>query len=337
MTTTSTTNLLRTLFVIFAGSVGAMVGDQILGTPWLGTSIGLVFGLLLVLMDRLLKGVSLRAFSSATFGLLLGLVAAWLLKASEVLKYLPEEAAWAISLLVYVAFGYLGMMLAMRSNRDEFSLVIPYVRFSRSSVHDSPVIVDSNILIDGRLSEVAKTGFLSASLVVPSFIIEELQKLADSSDPLKRESGRRGLDNLSAMQHSELFNVTIHEGGSDDALPTDHRLVRLAQTLGARLLTNDAPLVKVGRLQGVQVLSFNELLHALGPPLTAGQHVQIELVKPGRDAHQAVGFLEDGTMVVVNHAAHWIGRSAEVVIAGNLKTASGRLFFGHLADEQHKK
>lgn len=323
--------------MIFAGCMGLLVGDHLHDAPLLGASIGLVFGLILVLIDRLLKGLSLRAFSSATFGLLLGLVAAKLLLASDVLRYLPQDLAWGIGLLAYTAFAYLGMMLAMRSNRDEFSLVIPYVRFSRSSVHDSPVIVDSNILIDGRLSEVARTGFLSASIVVPSFIIEELQKLADSSDPLKREPGRRGLDNLSTMKRSESFHVMIHDVADVESMPTDQRLVRLALSLGARLLTNDAPLVKVARLQGVQVLSFNELLQALGPPLTSGQQIELELTKPGRDAHQAVGFLEDGTMVIVNHAVHLIGHSAQVVIAGNLKTASGRLFFGNLADSLQKK
>lgn len=316
--------------MIFSGSLGTMVGNEVFGLPWLGASLGTVFGLVLVLVDRLLKGVSLRAFSSATFGLLMGLVAAWLLRSSEVLKYVPEDVAWGISLLVYAAFGYLGMMLAMRSNRDEFSLIIPYVRFSRSSVHDTPAIVDTNILIDGRLPGVVATGFLSASFVVPSFVIDELQKLADSQDEIRRERGRRGLDNLAAMQKSHDFNVTIHDSATDAEVETDQHLIHLSQSLGARLLTNDSPLAKVARLQGVQVLSLNELQYALGQAPVAGQRLELALTKPGRDAHQAVGYLDDGSMVVVNHAAHLIGQSVEVVVASSLKTASGRLIFANV-------
>ena len=332
MTPSRTTNLLRTLFIIFAGSIGALCGSALADNPLAGMFGGLVFGLLLVLVDRLLKGFSLRAFSSATFGLLLGLLTARLLIASEVLRYLREEVAWAVSLAVYAIFGYLGMMLAMRSNRDEFSLVIPYVRFSRESVHDAPIVVDSNILIDGRLLRVVETGFVSGSLVVPKFVIDELQQLADSDDPHKRETGRRGLDNLGQMQESDDFDVTIHEGAEEAESPVDQRLTQLALVLSARLLTNDAPLTKVARLQRVNVLNLNELVAALRPPLAPGQEVALMLAKPGRDPHQAIGYLDDGTMIVVNNAHQWIGERVGVRISSTLKTSAGRLFFANLVE-----
>lgn len=330
MTPSRTTNLLRSLFVIFSGTVGALSGSAVAANPVAGTTIGLSLGLLMVLVDRLLKGFSLRAFSSATFGLLLGLIAARLLKGSDVLQYLPEEIAWTVGLGVYVIFGYLGMMLAMRSNRDEFSLVIPYVRFSREAVHDAPIIVDSNILIDGRIIRVVRTGFLGGSVVVPNFIIDELQTLADSQDPRKRESGRTGLNNLSLMQQGDVFDVTIHEGADDSDLSVDQRLARLALLLNARLLTNDAPLTKVARLQHVSVLNLNELLAALRPPLSPGEVLPVHLTKPGRDQHQAVGYLDDGTMIVVNHARQHIGETVDVTISSTLKTSAGMLFFANL-------
>ena len=165
-----------------------------------GVVVGVAFGLLVVLADRLLKGVSLRAFSSATFGLLLGLLFANLLIASEILHYQSETTQWAMRLVVYCTFGYLGMMLAMRSNRDEFSLIIPYVRFSRETTQHEPLVVDTNVIIDGRIADLCGTGFLSRSLIVPRFVLGELQTLADSRDPLKRERGRRGLEILNQLQ-----------------------------------------------------------------------------------------------------------------------------------------
>src|ERR1043166_9023936 len=182
---------------------------------WPGLVIGLVVGLLIVLADRLLKGFSLRAFSSATFGALLGLIFGNLLLASDVLHYQSETVQWMARLIVYGAFGYLGMMLAMRSNRDEFSLIIPYVRFARETTQHEPIVVDTNIIIDGRIADLCATGFLSRALIVPRFVLSDLQTLADSRDSLKRERGRRGLETLNKLQQSRELDLTIHETTGD--------------------------------------------------------------------------------------------------------------------------
>jgi uncharacterized protein YacL len=325
-----TINLLRSLFVIFACFVGARIGDAIYDSQFAGAAGGSIFGLLIVLCDRLLKGISLRTFSSATFGLLMGLFFSRLLIASEVLKNTSDDIRWMVGLMVYAAFGYLGMMLAIRSNRDEFSLIIPYVRFRQSAVQDAPLLVDTNIIIDGRVTEICMTGFLSGSLVVPRFVLEELQRLADSVEPVKRERGRRGLDSLNQMQKSQNLTVTIHDSMTDTATPVDTRLVQLARMLQARLLTNDSNLCKIARLQGVSVLNLNDLAKALRPLVATGDELEIALVKEGRDSHQAVGYLADGTMIVVNHARAHLGKTVHVVIAGTLQTTAGRLFFGEL-------
>ena len=159
MTPILTVNLLRALFVTFCGTMGGMAGVELQDRALPGVLIGIVFGLLIILADRLLKGVSLRAFSSATFGLLLGLLFANLLIASEILRYQSETTQWAIRLIVYCAFGYLGMMLAMRSNRDEFSLIIPYVRFARETTQHEPLVVDTNVIIDGRIADLCAYRF----------------------------------------------------------------------------------------------------------------------------------------------------------------------------------
>src|ERR1700686_1273231 len=231
MTPLLTVNLLRVLFVTFCAAIGANASAELAGNLWPGLVLGLILGLVVVLIDRLLKGFSLRAFSSATFGLLLGLLFANLLMASDVLHYQSETTQWAARLIVYAAFGYLGMMLAMRSNRDEFSLVIPYVRFARETTQREPIIVDTNVIIDGRIADLCATGFLSRSLIVPRFVLGELQTLADSRDPLKRERGRRGLDILNKLQQSPQLELTIHDTTGDGDLETDARLVRVAKVL----------------------------------------------------------------------------------------------------------
>jgi len=332
MTPELTVNLLRVLFVTFCGVVGSLVSGEMQDNAIPGLLIGLLFGLLLVLADRLLKGLSLRAFSSATLGLLLGLFFANLLLASQVLRYLSEDTQWITRLAVYCAFGYLGTMLAMRSNRDEFSLIIPYVRFARETTQHEPLVLDTNVIIDGRIADLCATGFISRALIVPRFVLGELQMLADSRDSIKRERGRRGLDILNQLQRSREVELTIHDSVDNEEMTIDARLVRVAKLLQARLLTNDQALCQVARLQQVPVLNLNDLSRALRPVVVPGDEVELNLVKEGRDPHQAVGYLQDGTMIVVNQGKPHIGQVATVVVSSALQTTGGRLIFAELKE-----
>ena len=330
MTTLFTVNLLRVLFVTFCVMIGATVSAELQGNSIPGLLLGAALGLSIVLIDRLLKGFSLRVFSSATFGLLLGLLFANLLIASDVLRYQSDTVQWVARLVVYCSFAYLGTMLAMRSNRDEFSLIIPYVRFARETKLHEPLILDTNVIIDGRIADLCATGFLSRALIAPRFILDELQTLADSRDALKRERGRRGLDILNELQRSREVDLTIHDTGDDADLPVDQRLVRAARLRHARLLTNDQALCQVARLQGVTALNLTDLSRALRPAATAGDEIELYLVKEGREGDQAVGYLADGTMIVVNHARAQIGNTVPVVVSSALQTAAGRLIFAEL-------
>jgi uncharacterized protein YacL len=191
--------------------------------------------------------------------------------------------------------------------------------------------VDSNVIIDGQLNEICATGFLSTSLVIPRFVLEELQRLADSADPLKRERGRGALDRLQEMQRNPALSVTIHETSSGaDQGSVDTRLAKLAKLLDARLLTNDANLCSIARLEGVTALNLNDLSKALRPVLFPGQTVQVTLLKEGREPHQAVGYLADGTMIVVNQGRPSLGRTVPVILSSALQTSAGRLFFAEL-------
>jgi uncharacterized protein YacL len=332
MTPLLTINLLRVLFVTFTTLIASMITVSTFNSWWLGLVLGSVFGLSVVLTDRLLKGFSLRLFSSATFGLLLGFLFSRLLLASDVLRWASEEVAWFIGLGVYATCGYLGMMLAIRSNRDEFALVIPYIRFRRATLQDEPLLVDSNIIIDGRLAELCSTGFISSSLIIPRFVLDELQRLADSHDPLKRERGRVALERLQQMKQNTALSITIHESDGGEDVPVDTRLAQLARVLDARLLTNDSNLGSVARLQGVSVLNLHQLARALRPPLGVGQEIELILAKEGREPHQAVGYLADGTMIVVNHARAHLGKTVFVMISSSLQTSAGRLFFAELKE-----
>jgi uncharacterized protein YacL len=338
MNTQLTVNLLRGLFVSFCALMGSRILAVTQDSPFRGLLIGLTVGLGFVLVDRLLKGFSLRAFSSATLGLLLGLFFANLLMASQVLRYQTDLVQWIARLVVYCGFGYLGTMLAMRSNRDEFSLIIPYVRFARETTQHEPLVVDTNVIIDGRISDLCATGFLSRSLIVPRFVLGELQLLADARDPHKRERGRRGLEILNQLQRSREIDLTIHDSTDDESdLTIDARLVRLAKLLQARLLTNDQPLCQTARLQQVPVLNLHDLAKVLRPVVAAGDEMDLQLSKRGREPHQAIGYLPDGTMIVVNQARPHLGEVARVVISSALQTAGGLIIFAELKENAESR
>jgi uncharacterized protein YacL len=336
MKISSTTNAIRATFVVLCVLLGAMIAnDEQLAQPWTGAIYGTLFGLSVLLIDFGLRNFSIRGFSAGTFGLLVGMVCAQLIIWTRVLEgpWMDNYAlsAHIVGLGLFIGFGYLGMMLALRTKRDEFSLIIPYVRFRQDSVHDESMLVDTNVIIDGRLPKLCATGFLSGSLIVPQFVIDELQALADSGDEIKRSRGKRGLESLRQMQKAPELEVIINSDPSkkDDV---DAKLTELAEKLGARLLTNDTGLAKVARLQKVRVLLLSELAMAMRPVVSPGDEVELNLVKEGRDEHQAVGYLPDGTMIVVNRAVELIGSTQWVVVAGAVQTSAGRLIFAELKE-----
>jgi uncharacterized protein YacL len=195
---------------------------------------------------------------------------------------------------------------------------------------EQPLLVDTNVIIDGRLPKVCKTGFLGGTIIIPRFVLDELHVLADAPDVIKSERGKRGLESIEQLKQTSGLQVSIHESRMESEDLVDTKLIQLARRLYAHIATNDANLGKVARLQGVKVLNFNDLARALRPTVAPGDHLELTLMKEGRDENQAVGYLPDGTMIVVNRAAQLLGKTVEVVVSGTLPTSAGRLIFADL-------
>lgn len=338
MKTSWSIRLVRALFFAFSVFIGIAIALGIQKEAWVGAVSGAIFMGLLMVLDKVLAHFTLRNFSHATLGLAVGLFCAWLVTRIGVfqLAYFQNHDDGAalqkmVEVCIYSTLAFFGVTFALRSDRDQFAFLIPYVRFRRDGSEGEPMLLDTNVIIDGRLPGVFATGFLSGAVVVPRFVLDELQRLSDSTDSAKAARGKRGLEMMAQLRSQPEMKVSIHEegGGSADA-PVDSRLVTLARELNARLLTNDDNLIKVARLRGITVLSFHELAAALQVGLGVGDELRLSLTKPGKDKHQAVGYMPDGTMIVVNNAAERIGQTVDVVVSGTLPTSAGRLIFAEI-------
>jgi uncharacterized protein YacL len=320
----------RVGFIIISSLLGSQVIGTALGWPWwMRAALGAASGLVLVGLESMIHRigrVSVRGFSSAVFGLLFGLIMAKLVSdAIALIPFQPGTVAIVRVVLTW-AFCYLGMAMALRG-RDEFSVIIPYVRLSRHDRGEESYLVDTSAIIDGRLVDLCKTRFVEGRLVVPRFVLKELQTVADSSDPMKRSRGRRGLEVLNQLRQLSHVDVRIHEEELPGIVETDAKLVKLAQVLGTRIVTNDYNLNKVAEFQQVSVLNVNELAQALRPIVLPGETLEIKPIKEGKEHHQAVAYLDDGTMVVVENGRALIGQNVRGLVTSVLQTAAGRMVF----------
>lgn len=329
--------IIRCLFLILCtigGWAVSQVRPEYIGVrfaPLLGGLAGFGFGGLLIAIDEMLKGFSLRAFSATTFGLLLGTVVAQLIDHSGLFENVEDmPARWLIRLTLFLSFSYIGIVLAMRSNKEDFSLIIPYVRFAPRNKPDNLLLLDTSVIIDGRIADLIEANFLEGLIVVPRFVLKELQTVADSADALRRARGRRGLEGLNRIQKNTRNEVKIHEGDFPGEKETDVKLVRLARNLGAKLYTNDYNLGKIAELQSVAYVNLHDLAKSLRPVLLPGEVISLRLVREGKDKGQGIGYLPDGTMVVVNQGQPHVGQQVEAQIQSLLQTGAGVIVFGEL-------
>ncbi len=301
---------------------------------FLGMVIGFGFGGLLIAVDEMLKGFSLRAFSAITFGLLLGTVIALLIDHSGLFNNAADSTRWLIRVGLFLSFGYIGIVLAIRGNKEDFSLIIPYIRFTRQNSSESIMVLDTSVIIDGRIADLIEANFLEGLIVVPKFVLKELQLIADSSDAIRRARGRRGLEMLNRIQRNTKNEVKIHESDFPDEPETDSKLIRLSRNLNAKLFTNDYNLGKIAELQKVNHVNLHELAKSLRVILLPGEVLNLRIVREGKDKGQGVGYLPDGTMVVVNHGQPLVGQQVEVQVQSMLQTGAGVIVFADVKQMQ---
>jgi uncharacterized protein YacL len=323
---------IRLLFMLLCMLGGWLVCYSV--TDWdehrlLASFIGLSIGALVVLLDILLKGFSLRGLSAVTFGLAVGALISYLVGTSPLFDRGDEQNIFIARLALFLSCTYICAVIALRG-KDEFNLVIPYVRFVPHEVDVPLVVVDTSVLIDGRIAKVCETGFFSSALVIPSFVLRELQAVAASSDPIKQARGRRGMEVLNELRRIKHLDIRTPESQVSRRQDVDAKLVFLAQSMRAKLLTTDYNLTKVAEFQGVQCLNLNQLAKSLRPELVLGELLTLELSRPGKEDGQAVGYLDDGSMVVVVDGRDHLGRRVEVEVTSVLPTSGGKMVFARL-------
>ena len=312
---------------------------EVLGVPvkmiWpLVLLSSLVLSGLVIFIDLFTTRKKISTLSSVFFGLLAAMLATYavgtvidLLATVWSLQATPGLIP-TIKVLIGLALAYLCITTLLQT-QDDFRLVIPYVEFAKQIRGPRPLLLDTSCLIDARIADVAQTGVIQAPIVIPAFVVAELQLLADSGDKLRRAKGRRGLDVITRLQRAAALDVTIDETPVPGKA-VDQMLIETARTMPAIIVTGDVGLARVAGIQGVRVLNLNDVANALKPSLVPGEQLSVRLLKPGEQAGQAVGYLEDGTMVVAEDGGGSIGQQVTLNVTSTLQTSNGRLIFGRM-------
>ena len=330
---------IRIFFIVLSAVVGFFTASSFISqksAAWsaLGALIGFFASGVLITFESWMRKVSVRNLSASVFGLIFGLFMSWVLTSTIKLIPMDAEVFSTIQITLTLIFCYLGMVIAIRG-KDEFNLVIPYVKFTRQDQRDEIILLDTSVIIDGRIADICATKFIDGRIVIPRFVLKELQQIADSSDALKRNRGRRGLDILNKIQKNTNIDVRIEEADFADIQDVDAKLVKLAKVLSAKVLTNDYNLNKIAQLQDVAVLNINELANALKPVVLPGEILEVRIIKEGKEFNQGVAYLEDGTMVVVDGTRHLIGQTVRSIVTSVLQTSAGRMVFAKLEGNEH--
>ncbi len=342
--------ILRAVFVLMMAGIGwnyvvTDVETRTSSASPLAVAVGLTIGVLAVCIDILAPSRrKLGLFAGTFFGLVVGVTAGYALSfvVALVLNQLTFNSEMDaeqrrmltsfIQLLVYCATTYFSISFIMQT-KDDFRFIVPYVEFRKQTRGARPILLDTSALIDGRIAAIAETGVFESQMIVPRFVLLELQTVSDSADRLKRNRGRRGLDVLAKLQKSAKIEVITYETGLSDPTDTvDQRLMRLAKELEARVLTTDYNLNKVAQLGGIDVININELAAQMKPEVLPGERLFVRIIKPGESPGQGVGYMDDGTMVVVEQARTHLNEEIEFNVTNTVQTSAGKMIFGRLVD-----
>ena len=334
--------ILRLLLVVACSVSGYLLASHLpithtlgIWIKWVGALAGFIFALLALSIEKIIKKAPLKVIFGGTFGLFLGLVIAQLL--GYAFSGLQNSAIRiSISVILSCVFGYIGLVLGGKKV-EEFKW--PGWGFFAKGSHkkDGGKILDTSVIIDGRVADICETDFLEGPLIIPQFILQELQHIADSADNLKRARGRRGLDILNRMQKGDTVEVRVVDEDYPDIKEVDAKLIALAREMNAKIVTNDFNLNKVAQLQGVPVLNINQLANALKPMVLPGEVLHLQIMREGKEQGQGVAYLDDGTMVVVENASRHLGQEVEASVTSILQTTAGRMIFTTLKEEQRQR
>ena len=313
---------------------GFLIADQIpeFGHYWwagyVGAAGGLAIALITLALEQLIKRIPLKTIVGSTLGLLIGL-GIGKLASYPFDKYLEIPNLQIPLYIIFSAiFGYIGLVLGGKKMSE---VSTPYfLDPSSKAPRHSLKILDTSVIIDGRIADIAETGFLEGSFIVPKFVLEELQYVADSSDDLRRTRGRRGLDILKRLQQQNPTRVEFIEDDIPTAAGVDSKLVGLALKTHGKILTNDFNLNKVAELQGIEVLNINQLANAMKPAVLPGETLHVQILREGKSQGQGIAYLDDGTMVVIENARRYIGREEEIAVTSVLQTTAGRMIFSEI-------
>ncbi|RJP25708.1 MAG: TRAM domain-containing protein [Candidatus Abyssobacteria bacterium SURF_5] len=323
----------RVLLIVFSASIGYVIGNTFgVLQPWhslLGMLLGGAVGFFIIGIEFVIKNFSFEGLVAPTVGLILGMVTAsfivgWLDLVLPSSFVVFSNIKHFLTIVLMLFLGYLGFTVGLKQKGD--LRILPAPTFGRNSL-TSPKVLDTSVIIDGRVADICKLGFIEGSLVIPRFVLAELQNIADSPEPLRRTRGRRGLDILNEIQKQVAIDVRISEVDYPEVREVDSKLVKLAKQLRGKIVTNDFNLNKVAQFQGIEVLNVNDLANALKPIVLPDEDFIIKIIKEGKESGQGVGYLDDGTMVVVENGSKLIGREVKVTVTSVLQTSAGQMIF----------
>jgi uncharacterized protein YacL len=330
--------LIRAVFVLIVAGLGVRIAQAMADrlSSIIVFSVVILLALAVLCVDIFTPRKRIQTISAIYFGLIVGLFLGYLVKIAlepTLTVFLPDVAAqywFTFFLTVLICYACVSTLL---QTKDDFRFIIPYMEFSKEVKGTRPLVLDTSVVIDGRIADVAETRVIDQPLIVPRFVLQELQGIADSSDKLRRNRGRRGLDILNKLQKSTGVEVRIHDAEIPELASireVDQKLVILARHLGGRVVTNDYNLNKIARLQGVEVINLNDLANALKPIVLPGESLMVKILKRGEEPGQGVGYLDDGTMVVTEHGQHHLGETVRLTVTSVLQTSAGRMIFGRI-------
>ena len=327
--------IIRILFVAVLAAAGWFLRPLDLPAVYAAAG-GLLIGLAIVLFEVQLRKTTLKRLFGAAFGSLLGIIGAYLI--SLIIGHAFPTNSNSISFLqimLLLWMAYVGLVVGASKGEMLNLGALGGLFGGEQTASQSFKILDTSVIIDGRIADIVETGFLDGALVIPQFVLRELQLVADSADSLKRNRGRRGLDVLQRVQKMTQINVQILEDDFPNVREVDMKLIELAKAYGCKIVTNDFNLNKVAQLHGVEVLNINELANALKPIVLPGETMRVFILKEGKEYNQGVAYLDDGTMVVVDNAKRMISRTIDIAVTSVLQTTAGKMIFGRFDERVH--